>query len=213
MKPAPAAALRPAARDREGQRHDGLSAAGQPGLHLRRTPRGVAGSPPHEGRRMHFLPCRRRGHSRAPLRRGQRCPRDPRHAGRDRARTAHFGRRRMAGTQRPAADDLFARRRVARAVRLAAAGRRRRGPDALRGRRPASARGVSGRDFGGDFQTPQFAGRVRHRVDDGGLHLAAAPPFADRAHPLRGRAARRGARSWASSKPATSISKTSFCSR
>ena len=88
---------------------------------------------------------------------------------------------------------FFARRRVARAVRLAAAGRRRRGPDALRGRRPASARGVSGRDFGGDFQTPQFAGRVRHRVDDGGLHLAAASPFADRAHPLRGRAARRGA--------------------
>ena len=34
---------------------------------------------------------------------------------------------------------------------------------------------------------------MRHRVDDGGLHLAAAPPFADRAHSLRGRAARRGA--------------------
>ena len=180
----------PAGGDRTRERHDGLPAAGEPGLHLCRAPRGAAGAPPPQGRRLELLPQRRGGAAGPSLRRGERCRADPLPAGGDRARTPHLGRCRVARAERPAAAALHPGRGVARAVGLPAAVRRRRGPASLRGgRRPAAGR-VSGRALRGDHQAAQLARCVRRRADNGGLHLAAAPPPADRPHPLRGRTAR-----------------------
>ena len=59
-EPAPAASLRPAARGRQGECHDGLSAASDAGLHLRRAARGAAEPLPRRGRRACGVLPRRR---------------------------------------------------------------------------------------------------------------------------------------------------------
>ncbi len=97
-----------------------------------------------------------------------------------------FCRRRMAGPQRPAETDLYARRDVARVVRLHAGRGRRRGASPTRATTHGSAVGIPGGHFAEQVtKLAQLARRVRHRVYGRGLHLAAAPALADAAHPTR----------------------------